>query len=74
MDSELAFFTTAELIDELMGRTTFFGVVIHSDEGHGRQDWQGERIFKVQFNANLRTPEASRLLDAVAQYISWNDC
>jgi hypothetical protein len=74
VDSELAFFTTEELIGELMRRTTFLGVVIHTEDGHGRQDWRGERVFKVQFNANLQTPEACRLLDTVAQYMNWNHC
>jgi hypothetical protein len=60
--------TTRELVDELMRRKTFLGVVIHAeDEVRGR--WPGEGTFQVHFNANLDAAQASRLLDAVAQYM-----
>ncbi len=67
--SELAFFTTQELIEELMRRQTFFGVVVHSAEEHKRDNWEDERMFKVHFNQNLDSVRASRLLDTVAEYM-----
>jgi hypothetical protein len=68
----LELYTTTELIEELMRRQTFLGVVVHSEqELKGR--WHGERTFKVHFNSNLEPGQASRLLDAVAQYMQAND-
>jgi hypothetical protein len=71
---ELAFFTTAELIDELLSRHTFLGVVVHSAEhrrNNGLDDraWHGDKQFKVHFNDNLSPPEAARLLAAVSDRI-----
>src|SRR5215211_4427321 len=66
--SELAFFTTDELIHELMRRHTFYGCVVHSAEEHKRESWI-ERTFKVHFNQNLDHARASRLLDTVAEYL-----
>jgi hypothetical protein len=74
MESELAFFTTQELIRELMRRTTFLGVVVHSDDDLKDRDWSGERLFRVAFNSNLNVTEARRLLDSVAEYMNWNYC
>jgi hypothetical protein len=67
--SELAFYTTQELVAELMSRKTFCGVVVHSADDHRRETWEEERIFKVHFNKNLDPARASRLLDAVAEYM-----
>jgi hypothetical protein len=61
--------TTAELVGELMSRNTFLGVVIHSEK-ELKGEWPGEGTFQVHFNSNLDTGQASRLLDAVAQYMS----
>jgi hypothetical protein len=65
----IEFYTTAELVDELMRRRTFLGVVIHSEQ-ELRGEWPGEGTFQVHFNNNLDHTQASRLLDAVAQYMS----
>jgi hypothetical protein len=67
--SDLAFFTSQELIDELMRRKTFLGVVIHSDQELRNSDWSQEKVFKVRFNENLDALKASRLLGRVSQYI-----
>ena len=67
--SDLAFYTTQELIAELMGRQTFCGVVVHSAEEHRNEKWGDERMFKVHFNQNLSSASAGRLLDTVAGYI-----
>jgi len=67
--SDLAFYTTRELIAELMGRQTFLGVVVHSVEEKRDENWGEERVFKVHFNKNLDSATASRLLDTVAGHM-----
>jgi hypothetical protein len=69
--SDLAFFTNEELIAELMRRNTFLGVVVQSETDWKHEQWGDERTFRVHFNGNLVTEEASRLLNRVASYI---DC
>jgi hypothetical protein len=64
---DLEFYTTAELIDELLSRHTFLGVVVQSAEEHRHNQWQGEKQFKVHFNDNLSPPEAARLLATVSE-------
>ena len=67
---ELELFATQDLINELLRRTTFQGVVIYAVEGAKRRHWDGERRFAVSHNANLRTEEAGRLLNVVSEYIA----
>ncbi len=64
----LELFTTRELVEELLRRTTFLGVVVHAEE-ELKEAWQGERMFKVRFNDNLNASEACRLLGRVAEYM-----
>ncbi len=68
-EHDLEFFTTRELIDELVRRKTFLGVVVHSEKEFRGEPWGDERVFKVRFNSNINAAHASRLLDAVADYI-----
>ena len=67
----IEFYTTRELVNELMRRKTFLGVVIHSEK-ELKGSWPGEGTFQVHFNSNLDTGQASRLLDAVAQFMAIN--
>jgi len=67
---ELDLFSTHELIDELLRRTTFQGVIIHAVDGAKNRHWDGERLFAVRHNANLDTEEAGRLLGVVSQYVA----
>jgi hypothetical protein len=67
---ELEFFATQDLIDELLRRTTFQGVVVHAVEGAKSRHWDGERRFAVNHNANLRTEEVGRLLNVISEYIA----
>jgi hypothetical protein len=60
--------TTRELVEELLRRKTFLGVVVHSEE-ELKGPWQGERMFKVRFNDNLNAGEARRLLGRVAEHM-----
>jgi hypothetical protein len=66
--TDLSFCTSKELIDELMRRTTFLGVVVHAEE-ELRGEWKGDRMFNVRFNANMDANQASRLLDVVAEHM-----
>ena len=67
---ELALFSSDELITELLTRTTFQGVIVHSRDEARSRNWTGERIFNVRHNANPCTEEAGRLLEVVCQYIA----
>lgn len=67
---ELEFFATQDLIDELLRRTTFQGVVVHAVGGAKSRHWDGERCFVVSHNANLHTEEAGRLLNVISEYIA----
>jgi hypothetical protein len=73
-EADLAFFTTQELVDELMRRKTFLGVVVRSENEIRNGQWGDERIFKVQFNENLDSTQVSRLLDVVVDYLNRNSC
>ena len=72
--SELAFYTTQELIAELMRRQTFLGVVINSQEEWKGSAWGDERTFEVHLNSNLDTSEASRLLSRVSDFMGLHHC
>ena len=72
--SELELYSTRELIDEIMRRQTFLGVIVHSEEELRSNTWGDERTFKVHFNANLDTARAGRLMESVASYIDANLC
>jgi len=67
---DLELFGTQELLDELLRRSTFQGVVIHAEGDVRRSDWEGERVFKVRFNHNLVHEEARRLLSAVSEHMT----
>jgi hypothetical protein len=67
--SDLAFVTTDELIDELLRRRTFLGVIVHSETELKTPEWGGARHFKVRFNGNLDAGQTGRLLGTVAEYI-----
>ena len=66
---DLELVSTRDLIDELLCRTTFQGVVIHASEPAKAAAWLGERLFSVLHSACLDTDEAGRLLDVVGQRI-----
>ncbi|MFO0926297.1 MAG: hypothetical protein U0736_04555 [Gemmataceae bacterium] len=67
--NELAFYTTRELIDELMRRQTFLGVVVHAEQEVKAASWSGDQVFQVHLNHHLEPAEAGRLLGAVAEHI-----
>jgi hypothetical protein len=67
-DFPLELHSTTELIEELLRRKTFLGVIVHSEQELKGQ-WKGERTFKVHYNSNLNAGQTCRLLDAVTQYL-----
>ena len=67
---ELELFSTQDLIDELLRRTTFQGVVVHAVGGAKDPHWDGERRFTVCHNANLDIEEAGRLLNVIGEHIA----
>jgi len=73
-ESELAFYGTDELVEELLRRKTFLGVIVRSEKEFLDGQWSGERIFKVHFNENMDSAQACRLLDAVTDYMHRNNC
>jgi len=66
---ELELFETHDLIEELLRRASFQGVIIHAREGIKSADWEGERVFSVRFNGNLSSEEAGRLLKLVGHHL-----
>lgn len=72
--TELDFFTTQQLVAELMRRPTFMGIVVHSAEEARGQAAAPERIFKVHFNQNFDRHDASKLLDIVAEHMNIFPC
>ena len=70
--SDLTFHTTKELIDELMRRKTFLGVVVHSKDELKSDQWDGARVFQVHYNSNIESDEVHRILARVADSLA--DC
>jgi hypothetical protein len=70
---DLELFSTEDLIEELLRRTTFQGVVVHAEGEAKSRHWNGERVFRVRLNDNLGVEEAGRLLDVVSQHIANTD-
>lgn len=68
--ADLELFSTDDLVNEILRRATFQGVIVHSRDEAKRRDWSGERIFRVRHNANLDIEEVGRLLDVVGQHIA----
>ena len=69
---ELSFYTTQELIDELMRRKTFCGVIVHAVDEQKQDQWPEQRIFRVHYNENLDAASASRVLETVSHYLDAN--
>jgi hypothetical protein len=67
--TDLAFYTSDELIRELIQRNTFYGCVIQSAGDHKADQWD-ERIFRVHFNQNLDRTCTGRLLHRLAEHLN----
>ena len=70
---ELDLFSTQELIDEIVRRKTFQGVIVHSNVEARSREWDGQKVFLVRFNENLDAEEAGRLLEVVSRHIAYSD-
>ncbi|MFO0958880.1 MAG: hypothetical protein U0800_15870 [Isosphaeraceae bacterium] len=67
---ELELYPTRDLVEELLRRSTFQGVIVHAIEESREPDWQGERLFTMRHSQCLGTDEAARLLDIVSSFIA----
>ena len=68
--SELELVPTRELIEELMRRQSFVGVVVHAlEESRGRGLASGKTL-QVRINGSLEVETACRLLGQVATDLS----
>jgi hypothetical protein len=63
---ELELIPTQSLINELVRRTTFLGIVVQATHEYRGQWTEGERSFRVHYNDNLDDDEARRLLAVVS--------
>lgn len=68
MDLELV--STRALIAELLRRSTFQGVIVHSSDEAKQHAWTGERHFSVRFSQDLDAERAARLLAVVSDHIA----
>lgn len=66
---ELELCETSLLIEELLRRSTFQGVIIHAETTPRAAHWAGERIFKLRFNDNFTAAQVGNLLGVVADYV-----
>jgi hypothetical protein len=64
---DLQFFTTKDLIHEIMNRKTFQGVIIHAEGDYKSQEWVGAKNFKVHYNNNLEKKETCAILEVLSQ-------
>ena len=67
--NDLELYSTKDLIDELLRRSTFQGVIVHSRDEAKTADWDDERVFNVCLNANLDIEKAGRLLGVVSHHL-----
>jgi hypothetical protein len=64
---ELSLYTAEELIDELMGRSTFQGIVIRAEDSYKGGPWKGEQTYKASWTSNLGDARIEQVLEQVAQ-------
>jgi hypothetical protein len=62
-DSDLELYTSEQLIQELLSRTTFVGVVIRSE--NEAKGVSGHRCFRVDSSANLSYEQTLTILDGL---------
>ncbi len=67
---DLELYSTEELVEEILRRTTFQGVIVHSRDQARNRDWSGVRIFSVRHNDNFDAEQAGRLLGVVSQHLA----
>lgn len=62
----LELYTTEEMVEEIINRTTFLGVVIQSEEDCKNKNWYGKKAFKIHWNNNLNNKEVADILENMA--------
>lgn len=67
---ELELHATEDLLDELLRRHSFKGVVIHSHDAVDNHAEPDETTFRVRFNGHFQTEEVGRLLDVVSRRLA----
>jgi hypothetical protein len=63
---DLELFTTEELINEIIKRKTFQGVIVHAEGDFKNHAWRGAKNFKVHWNNNLERREAGNILERMS--------
>ncbi len=61
--------TTKELVDELLTRSTFQGIVIHATDAYKGGEWGNEKDFLIHMNDNLSNEERVRVLETFADHL-----
>lgn len=63
---ELELYTTEQLINEIIRRKTFQGVIVHAEGDFKDRPWRGVKDFKVHWNDNLKKKEACEILSGMS--------
>lgn len=66
-NSDLELYTSEELIQELLTRTTFVGVIVRSE--NEAKGVSGHRCFRVDSSANLRFDQTLTILDGLVEQL-----
>lgn len=70
VNDDLELYATQDLIEELVRRSAFQGVIVHAPPVKDRS-WKGERVFSVRYNGNLDRDEAGRLLAVISDHLQF---
>lgn len=68
----LEFYETKELIDEIIGRWTFQGVVIHATRECTNPKW-ADREFSIRSNSNLTKDELIMVMEQMIEILRTSD-
>lgn len=69
MSEELSFYTTDELIVEILKRATFQGIIVRAEDFRGHE-WQGKKKFNVLWNGNLSNEEVTRVIEVISEALT----
>jgi hypothetical protein len=67
--NDLEFYSIEELINEIIKRKTFQGIIIHTEGDCKENKWRGIKDFKVHWNNNLQKHEASQILENMSHVL-----
>jgi hypothetical protein len=63
---DLELYSTEDLIEEIIRRKTFQGVIVHAEGDCKNHAWRGVKDFKVHWNNNLKRHEAGNILERMS--------